>query len=407
MLPFISHKIEALYSKTVQNEGNYIATVPADSFAEDFEIHTLKDNTGRAGSFPKVTRYNGVIGTLYSRIDTVGEKTYMVVQYSTLTPLQTTVSTLKYQFVFIGISMTVMALLRAAVLSKFITKPFVKMNAAAKKLAQGNYGEDFSGRGYREVEELSETLNYASNELAKADLLKKELISNVSHDLRTPLTLIKGYSEVIRDIPEENTPENIQVIIDETARLSDLVNDMLDLSKIQSGTRKPAPEELSITQTINQTLTRYEKLIMQESYDIEFDFDTDAIIMADRVMILQVVYNLINNAINYTGEDKRVRVEQRTTDTHVRISVIDTGDGIDSQDIDAIWDRYYRVDKVHKRATIGTGLGLSIVKEILEAHGAEFGVRSTKGEGTTFWFEFRLAHLPEVIDAEYDNSEQV
>ncbi len=405
MLPFLTHKMETLYSQALKNGGRYIATVPEDNFSEGYALEVLEDNMGDRDSFPRVTKYGKAIGAIYARIVDVNGKTYMVVQHSSLTPLQATVSTLKYQFISIGAGMVLMALMLAAILSKVITKPFVKMNDAAKKLARGNYDADFSGRGYREIDELAMTLNYASCELAKTDTLQKELISNISHDLRTPLTMIKGYSEVMRDIPGENTPENVQVIIDETARLSDLVNDMLDLSKIQSGTRRPSFEEFSITQTVRDTLQRYEKLIMQDGYRIDFINDCEADIYADRVMVLQVIYNLINNAINYTGEDKYVKVEQRTTETHVRISVSDTGEGIRKEDIGAIWERYYRVDKVHKRATIGTGLGLSIVKGILEAHGAEFGVESVYGQGATFWFEFELSQIPEIIDAEYDSTE--
>lgn len=403
-LPFLTHKMETLYSQAEKNGGKYIATVPADNFAGAFSFEVLEDNAGDKDSFPKVTKYNDVIGTLYASIEAVDGETYMIVQYATLTPLQTTISTLKYQFLSIGAAMIFMSLILASVLSKLITKPFVKMNEAAKKLATGNYDTDFSGKGYREIDELAVTLNFASSELAKTDKLQKELISNISHDLRTPLTMIKGYSEMMRDIPDENTPQNVQVIIDETQRLTDLVNDMLDLSKIQSGTRKLKSEQFSITQTVRDTLKRYERLTVQDGYRIEFFADADAEVFADRGMILQVVYNLINNAVNYTGEDKYVKVVQKITSTHVRISVTDTGEGIAQNDMGSIWERYYRVDKLHKRAPIGTGLGLSIVKGILEAHGAEFGVESVVGEGATFWFELELSRIPDVIDAEYDNT---
>ena len=402
-LPFLTNKLEALYSQAVKNEGKYIATVPMDNFVNGFSLEVLEDNFGDKDSYPNVTKYGEAVGTLYVRIENVDGKTYMLVQHANLTPLQTTVSTLKYQFIFIGIAMVLMSMILAALISKLITKPFVKMNEAAKKLAEGNYDADFSGKGYREINELAMTLNYASRELSKTNDLQKELISNISHDLRTPLTMIKGYSEVMRDIPGENTPENVQVIIDETTRLSELVNDMLDLSKLQAGTRKPDLERFSITDTVKDTLTRYEKLIRQDGYRIDFVSDSDAIIVADRGMILQVIYNLINNAVNYTGKDKYVEVKQYCTNVSVRISITDTGEGIAQQDIKQIWERYYRVDKVHKRATIGTGLGLSIVKEILEVHHASFGVESVLGEGSTFWFEFELADIPEIIDAEYDS----
>ena len=403
-LPFLSQKLEALYSQAVDNGGIYIATVRADDFVNGVSIEVLEDNSGNSSVFPEITKYKDTISAIYVKLVEVNGRRYMIVQHSTITPLRATVSTLKYQFAFVGMGMIFMALLLAIITSKFITKPFVKMNEAAKKLARGDYSADFTGQGYREIDELAMTLNYASHELAKTDNLQKELISNVSHDLRTPLTMIKGYSEVMRDIPGENTPENIQVIIDETTRLSELVNDMLDLSKIQSGTRKPNFEKFSITDTVSDTLKRYEKLIMQDGYKIDFDVDENVSVVADRGMILQVIYNLINNAINYTGEDKYVRVEQKNTKTHVRISVSDTGEGIAKEDMTNIWERYYRVDKVHKRATIGTGLGLSIVKGVLEAHGAAFGVESVYGHGATFWFELEIASMPDVIDAQYEKN---
>ncbi len=405
ILPFINHKMETLYSYTKKNGGIYMATLPSDGFVGGSDIKVIKDNFGKGDGYPEVSKYNDTMGALYVRIQQVSGSEYMIVQHVNLASFQTTALILKYQFVLIGIITAIFALALAWLMSKFITKPIVKMNEAAKKLATGNYDANFDGEGYREINELADTLNYASRELAKTDNLQKELISNISHDLRTPLTMIKGYSEVMRDIPEENTPENVQVIIDETARLSELVNDMLDLSKIQSGTRKPQLEEFSITETLNDTMKRYEKLTMQDGYRITVEIDGDATVIADRGMILQVIYNLINNAINYTGEDKYVEVRQMLTDRAVRISVKDTGDGIAPEDMANIWERYYRVDKVHKRATIGTGLGLSIVKGILEAHDARFGVESAVGEGATFWFELDKAPVPDVFDAEYDTTD--
>ena len=404
--PFINHKMETLYSYTQKNGGVYIATLPENSFTAGSEIKVIKDNFGKKDDFPAISRYGDTMGALYVRIHQVNGKEYMIVQYANLSSFQPTAAIMRHQFVSIGIFTSLLALILVAIMSILITKPIVRMNTAAKNLAEGDYNANFEGKGYREINELADTLNLASREPSKTDTLQKELISNISHDLRTPLTMIKGYSEVMRDIPGENTPENVQVIIDETTRLSELVNDMLDLSRIQSGTRRPEKERFSITETLNDTLQRYEKLTMQDGYVIDVSIEGDAEVVADRGMILQVIYNLINNAINYTGEDKYVSVTQTITDTHVRITVRDTGDGIAKEDMADIWERYYRVDKVHKRATIGTGLGLSIVKSVLEAHDATFGVESTLGEGATFWFELEIAPTPEVFDAEYDTTEE-
>lgn len=350
------------------------------------------------------------INAVYVRIfESKSGEEYIIMLNSELTPLITTVHMLRSQFTTIALILLLSSLALSFVISKNISKPIVQMNEAAKGLAKGNYNADFGSHGYREVLELSNTLESVAEELSQNDRLQKELIANISHDLRTPLTMITGYSEVMRDIPGENTPENMQVVIDETQRLSELVNDLLDLSKLQAGARKPELKVLDLGELIRSTMGRYEKLTRHEGYNIEYQCTADVRVMADKTMLLQVVYNLINNAINYTGEDKYVCVSDRLSEDgkRVRISVRDSGEGIPEDQLAHIWDRYYKVDKVHRRATVGTGLGLSIVKNILEQHGANYGAESIMGEGSTFWFELDVYSnsddtAPEQpIDAEY------
>lgn len=213
------------------------------------------------------------------------------------------------------------------------------------------------------------------------------MIANVSHDLRTPLTMITGYAEVMRDLPGENTPENVQIIIDEATRLTTLVNDLLDLSKLQSGTITLKPEPFSLTSCIRTILHRYDKLI---DYRFDFQYDRDVTIVADELKITQVVYNLINNAVTYTGADKQIFLLQLVQNGRVRVEVSDTGEGIPQDKLQDIWERYYKVDKEHKRAQVGTGLGLSIVKTVIDLHGGTYGVQSVLGKGSTFWFELPL-----------------
>jgi signal transduction histidine kinase len=203
--------------------------------------------------------------------------------------------------------------------------------------------------------------------------------------------MISGYSEVMRDIPGEMTPENMQIVIDETHRLTELVNDLLDLSKLQTGAELLDCQVISITKTVEATLERYGKLRTHDGYVLDFRYDREAFIYADTSKILQVVYNLVNNAINYTGADKRVTICQICEDGQCRIEVTDTGEGIPPEQLPLIWDRYYKIRHYHKRAVSGSGLGLSIVKNILLLHGSQFGVRSELGRGSTFWFA-----LPEV-----------
>ncbi len=395
---FIDNHMLSMYEMANKNDGNYIAIVPMEEFEEKLEMHVISDNMGNPDSFPSYRNHSSVLSALCMSIHDVDGNRYAVFQAANLTPVSAMIKTLQNQFLWIGVLLIILVLIFAEVMSRLITKPFIKMNQAAKELAKGHYEVEFAGKGYREINELADTLNYAAGELSQSDSLKKELISNVSHDLRTPLTMIKGYSEVMRDIPGENTPENVQVIIDETERLTQLVNDVLDLSKIQSG-QKPELEIFSLTDTVRSVMRRYEKLTGQDGYHIEFLADKNVDVCADRGMILQVVYNLINNAIHYTGDDKYVYVKQTLNGDNVKISVTDSGEGISPEQIPLIWERYYKVDKVHKRARVGTGLGLSIVKGILELHHATYGVESVQGKGSTFWFEL-TAVTAEVVDNE-------
>ena len=160
------------------------------------------------------------------------------------------------------------------------------------------------------------------------------------------------------------------------------------------GVRCPVMEFFNLTVAVREVMGRYEAFTRAQGYHIRLETDGEVFVFADRNMILQVIYNLINNAINYTGEDLSVTVVQSVQDGRVRISVRDTGEGIPPDQLPLIWDRYYKVDRVHRMARMGTGLGLSIVKGILEVHGAKYGVDSTVGKGSVFWFELPVSEPP-------------
>lgn len=306
--------------------------------------------------------------------------------HAIITPVDATVSTLQMQLYIITSIMIVLSVLLAILISKRISRPIEEINRSAKTLARGNYNTAFNGKGFLEIKELSDTLNTAAHELSKVDNLRRELMANVSHDLRTPLSLIYSYAEMMHDFPDEITPEQTQVIMDETKRLSLLVNDILDLSKLEGSVDTVNRTEFNLTAAIRQTTQRLAELLKHENYIISFDYDRELMVYADEVKILQAFYNLLTNAINYCGEERRVMVKQVEDNGCVEIEVIDYGDGISDEDLPYIWDRYYKVDKNHKRAVVGTGLGLSIVKRIFELHNIEYGVKSEKGKGSVFWF---------------------
>ncbi len=308
-----------------------------------------------------------------------------------LEPVDATITILTSQLIIVTIIVLVLSLLISYFISRKLSTPITTLKDKAKLLSNGLYNIEFpTDTEIDEINELSKTLNYAQEELSKTDELQKDLMANVSHDLKTPLTMIKAYAEMIRDITykdREKCMENLDIIIEETERLNILVSDILDLSKLQSNIEKLNEEEFDLIDLVATIINRYEILSLTEKYHFILDSPDDKLIIkADKSKLEQVIYNLINNAINYTGKDKTVKIII-TNDENIRVSIQDSGDGIEEEDLKYIWDKYYKSKKKHKRNMIGTGLGLAIVKNILELHNFQYGVISKKKKGTTFYFE--------------------
>lgn len=312
---------------------------------------------------------------------------------SIISPMAETVTTLNTLLIYISIILLLLAVIFSLIIAYLVSKPLSKLNDRAKELAKGNYNVNFEGEGFSEIKELADTLNYTSSQLSKLDRLKSELIANISHDLRTPITLISGYAEAMKDFPEEMTGENLQIIIDESSRMTTLINEVLDFSKLQSGNIPYNMEEISLTECIENELTRYSKLRLHEGYHIEFKHNCIVTVMGDATRLMQVVYNLVNNGIVHTGSDKTVIVTQTVKNSRVRISIIDSGNGIPRDQLASIWERYYKINKNLNREQAGSGLGLSIVKAIIEAHHGSCGVNSAVGKGSCFWFELDIQSI--------------
>ncbi|MBQ3376159.1 MAG: HAMP domain-containing histidine kinase [Erysipelotrichaceae bacterium] len=312
---------------------------------------------------------------------------YTIIGLGQIMPVNATVDALRTQLTYITIAFSAFAIILAYFISRAIAKPLVNLNESAARLATGNYDIQFHGTGFTEVEELSDTLNFTARELKKSDQLTKDLIANISHDLRTPLTMISGYGELMRDIPGEASPENIQVIIDEANRLTKLVNGMLDISKLQAGTADITRAAVNASELVVKVADTYSTLMENSGYRFVVDCDEDIYVNGDGERLQQVLHNLISNAINHIGEDKTVIVSCHRKNDVVRFDVIDHGTGIKKEDLPLVWNRYYRINKTRDT---GSGLGLSIVKTILELHNAAYGVDSEVGKGSDFWFELPL-----------------
>lgn len=325
---------------------------------------------------------------VYTRI-LENESQDVVMVYSGISPVDATINTLKKQILYIGgIVILTMALLTLW-LNRKIAKPLVEINASAKELSNGNYVQVQNANHYLEAEELNETLIQAAQDIQKADQAKRDLISNVSHDLRTPLTMIQGYGEMMLDLPDENKTENIEVIVQESKRLKYLVNDLLDLSKLQSHQIELHCTKVNLSKLVEEEVKKY-LIYQQDGYSISMDIEEDLYSSVDEQRFRQVINNFISNAINYSTNNKEIYVSVKKKDSNIRLEVQDYGQGISKEDLPMIWDRYYKVDKQHIRVQEGSGIGLSIVKEILDLHHAQYGVISEVDQGSTFWVELSI-----------------
>ena len=309
---------------------------------------------------------------------------------TSIEPIDGTVFLIRKELIVITIIVLILSYIMAYYLSNHISKPIKNMNDKARILATGNFDVEFLDNSkILEIEELSQSLNYAKNELNSMDEMKRDLLANVSHDLKTPLTLIKGTAEMLEDLHKDNPKKrssDVQTITEEVDRLTNLVNDILDLSRMNSIQEKLFLEDFDLVNLIQSILKRYDVLKETEKYEFVFHYPKDSIIIhADKKKMEQVIYNLVNNAIQYTGDDNTIYIDI-IIDKDITIKIRDTGKGIDDKEIPFIWDKYYKNKKKHKRNLVGTGLGLSIVKKILDQHHFSYGVESIKNQGTTFYF---------------------
>ena len=311
---------------------------------------------------------------------------------TSIDPIDSTTKILEKQLIIVTIIVLLLSIIVSYFISKHLSSPIINLNSQAKNIAKGDFSKEFDDKSnILELNELSTTLNYARKELERTEELRRDLMANVSHDLKTPLTMIKAYAEMAIDLHSKNKKkqkEDIEIITSETDRLSLLVEDILELSKMQSNIENLNIEEFDLISLSEEILKKYNLYQETENYKFIFNHNEEKIkIAADKKKIQQVIYNLLNNAINYTGEDNTVTLNINKNKDKILVEIIDTGKGIKEEDIPYIWDKYYKNKKKHKRNLIGTGLGLSIVKNILEMHNYKYGVKTKQNEGTNFYFE--------------------
>lgn len=276
----------------------------------------------------------------------------------------------------------------AMILARRFARPVRAVTAAARELAAGNLAVNLPVESRDELGELTMALNELSVELQKTDNLRKELIANVSHELRAPLSVIQGYAETVRDVtwPDEaKRTRQLDMISQEAARLSRVVTDILNYSKLQAGVDQLNIISFPVCPVLSGLLARYELTAAAKSLTLALDCPEQQILF-DRDRFEQVLNNLTQNALNHADPDTTVHIRVVPQDGYSRIYVENTGEVIPAGELPQIWDRYYRAQSIREDHRLGTGLGLAIVKTICEKHQVIYGV-SSENRRTIFWFD--------------------
>lgn len=311
-----------------------------------------------------------------------------------------------YIYFFVGAAVIVVAL--SLVYSRMIAKPLVKINRSATKMANLDFSEKCTVKTQDEIGNVAASLNFLSENLdnaltslrtANANLeqdiekernlerMRKEFVASVSHELKTPITLIDGYAVGLKDDVFEGKEKDfyLDVIIDEARKMGHLVTDMLDLSQLESGNFKLILEEFNLKELIIFTLKKYETIITEKLVRIETSLIDNVRVNADWGRMEQVLTNFITNALRHVNENGTIRVTMVDNGEYISVEVENTGSHMPVEEMDKIWDKFYKIDKSRNRKLGGTGIGLSIVKNILTLHGYSYGVDNTV-DGVKFYF---------------------
>jgi len=301
----------------------------------------------------------------------------------------------------------ILALLGSFVAAYQVTTPLQRIRETARRVAEGQFaGKVRVDSRAAEFQDLADSLNRAGtairekiDELERLTRLQSEFIGNVSHEVRNPIFSLSGYLEALgsRGLGDDQRKMYAEKALTNLERLQNLFDDLIDIAQLEYREDLIDRSAFDLKDLVNEVTEMLRPKAEEKNLDLQADVPL-FFVYADRSRIRQVLSNLIENAIAYTeGGSVRCRVQRRAD--KVRVQIIDTGQGIDEDHLDRIFDRFYRIDEDRARESGGTGLGLSIVKQIVQAHGEEIHVESTKGRGTRFWFELPYVATPETVEA--------
>lgn len=315
-------------------------------------------------------------------------KGYVVILTPVSTLEQSSNSLLNISYLLLVI-LFLLSLIILIFFTELVYIPLRKITRATEQYALGNLHYQLSVDSEDEIGYLAASLSYMAEELAQGEDNQKKLVANISHDFRSPLTSIRGYLEAMLDgtIPPEMHEKYLQIVLNETDRLTKLTNNLLTLNNLNAKGMLLEKTDFDLNSVIKNTAATFEGTCRQKTIAIELILTGEKMIVhADMIKIQQVLYNLLDNAIKFSHHDSVIKIETTLKHNKVFVSVKDNGIGIPKDSLKLIWDRFYKTDLSRGKDKRGTGLGLSITKEIIKAHGENINVISTEGVGSEFIF---------------------
>lgn len=315
----------------------------------------------------------------------------------------------------IGIVLVIIGVIWAYFLSKRFTRPILELNEIAQKMSKLNFHENVDVKHNDEVGQLGHSINNLSNRLEmtinelndkncmledeikikqQIDETRKEFIYAVSHELKTPIALIRGYADALRlDIMEDTQDKDFycDVIVDESCRMDSIVKELMSLLEMESGQYKLEKSSIDIYTLIDYDIAKFSNILKEKNIKVQFENDGNIEVFVDPMKIEQVIVNYLNNAINHVDNNKIIRITIEEKNDKVRVRMFNSGKNIEEDQMDKIWGHFYKVDKARARQYGGSGLGLSIVKAVQTLHGNDFGVYNVY-DGVMFWFDVEKVH---------------
>ncbi len=387
--PMDSDIIDAEYEERWRGEAELDVTALTDELMEEPGIYSYQ--------FDMLRDVSGIRSMTVTRLllSSDGRRDGVILLYYDMTPVYETLNALYLDILVLVSAAFLIALPIAFIISKRMTKPLASIKGTVTAFSRGDYESRIAVQGRDEVAQLAVSFNHMADEIAGTEKQRREFVANVSHELRSPLTSLHGFIEAMQDgvIPLEEHEKYLPVLRDETERMTKLVNDLLDISRIESGQSELELMEFNINELIANTLLTFEARIMEKAPEVRIDFAQEhCFVLADQGRIGQVLRNLIDNAIRYVPEQGGIlELGTRVDKQCIIISVANNGESIPGEAIGHIFDRFYKVERARTRTKHGgTGLGLSIAKLIVNEHGGDIWVQSDERR-TVFSFSLKRA----------------